>query len=147
MKITALLAAGALALCAAPTTEARLGRQGRSLRVGDLPWPYQPPSYKDEDDLGIRPPPGPGHFRDGDELGIRPPISPPGSFWDGDELGIRPPPILGRSWDDDDNLGRPVSGACYSAQERLCGQCGFENECRLQCNKRNEKELRKACGF
>ena len=50
MKITALLAAGALALCAAPTTEARLGRQGRSLRVGDLPWPYQPPSYKDEDD-------------------------------------------------------------------------------------------------
>ena len=34
MKITALLAAGALALCAAPTTEARLDRQGRSLRVG-----------------------------------------------------------------------------------------------------------------
>ena len=34
MKITALLAAGALALCAAPTTEARLGRHGRSLRWG-----------------------------------------------------------------------------------------------------------------
>ena len=146
MKITALLAAGALALCAAPTTEARLGRQGRSLRVGDLPWPYQPPSYKDEDDLGIRPPPILGRSWDGDELGIRPPPI-LGRSWDGDELGIRPPPILGRSWDDDDNLGRPVSGACYFAQERLCGQCGFENECRLQCNKRNKKELRKACGF
>jgi len=34
MKITALLAAGALALCAAPTTEARLGRRGRDLRWG-----------------------------------------------------------------------------------------------------------------
>ena len=34
MKIKFLLAAGALALCAAPTTEARLGRPGRSLRWG-----------------------------------------------------------------------------------------------------------------
>ena len=43
MKITALLAAGALALCAAPTTEARLGRRGRSLnRV----------RYDQDDDLG-----------------------------------------------------------------------------------------------
>ena len=44
MKIAALLAAGALALCAAPTTEARLGRPGRSLnRVR-----YD----QDDDDLG-----------------------------------------------------------------------------------------------
>ena len=34
MKITSLLTAGALALCAAPTTEARLGLPGRSLRWG-----------------------------------------------------------------------------------------------------------------
>ena len=44
MKITALLAAGALALCAAPATEARLGRRGRSLIRAQ--WD------EDEDDLG-----------------------------------------------------------------------------------------------
>ena len=94
MKITALLAAGALALCAAPTTEARLGRQGRSLRVGDLPWPYQPPSYKDEDDLGrvgdLPWPYQPPSYKDEDDLGrvgdLPWPYQPP-SDKDEDDLG------------------------------------------------------------
>merc|ERR1711998_394075 len=43
-------------------------------------------------------------------------------------------------------LGR-VSGNCYFTQQRLCGYCGGSNECRMKCNRKNEKKLRKACGY
>ena len=42
---------------------------------------------------------------------------------------------------------RQVSGKCYFAQQRLCGRCGGNNDCRLACNRRHAKELRKACGY
>merc|ERR1740138_1637719 len=43
-------------------------------------------------------------------------------------------------------LGR-VSANCYFTQQRLCGYCGGSNECRMKCNKKHEKKLRKACGY
>ena len=36
---------------------------------------------------------------------------------------------------------RQVSGKCYFAQQRLCGRCGGNNDCRLACNRRHAKEL------
>ena len=172
MKITALLAAGALALCAAPTTEARLGRRGRSLnRV----------RYDQDDDLGrwggwngaaaqaaamaisgfsqgqLNGPSSGGYnpgFRN-----YNAPIVRLANDEDDDDLGGQSFSVSGgvsgqsggtnykNEWDEDDNLGRPVSAKCYFAQQRLCGYCGFESACRLKCNKKNEKALRQACGL
>ena len=40
-----------------------------------------------------------------------------------------------------------VSPGCYFAQQKYCGRCGGNNDCRMKCNKRHESKLRKACGF
>ena len=86
-----------------------------------------------------------------DELGMRPHPVPVVRSWDEDELGMRILHPVQKWWeqsrDEDDNLGSPVSASCYFAQQRLCGKCGTESECRLQCIRENEKTLRKACGF
>ena len=64
-----------------------------------------------------------------------------------------------RQWDmfnaDDDvgftdlprrSLGQ-VSAKCYFTQQKLCGQCGGDNNCRMACNRRNAGRLARACGY
>merc|ERR1711871_917918 len=64
-----------------------------------------------------------------------------------------------RQWDmsdDDDDVGftdlprrslGQVSAKCYYTQQKLCGQCGGDNNCRMACNRRNAGRLARACGY
>ena len=40
-----------------------------------------------------------------------------------------------------------VSAKCYFTQQKLCGQCGGDNNCRMACNRRNAGRLARACGY
>ena len=71
--------------------------------------------------------------------------------------GQRVGPYLGpmksaMGFDQDDDLGRvqrsgrPSAGDCHFTQQRLCGKCGSDKNCRRQCHKQNMGVLRRACG-